>query len=492
MSASSIKLLSFSGPSKILHLTWFAFFLTFLVWFNSAPLMISIRETFNLTDAEVKALLTLNVALTIPARIVVGMLVDKYGPKLIFSLLLASSSIVCFFFAFAQSYEALALSRFLLGFVGAGFVIGIRMISEWYPAKTVGVAEGIYGGWGNFGSAAAAVSVPLIAAWVGGDDGWRWAIASTGAMALIYSFIYYFSVSNTPQGSTYFKPKKSGAMEVTSKGDFILYVVMNIPMFVALGVLAWKLGPSNLGLLTASAVNITYIVLLAIFSYQFWHMWQINKSVFTTPVPKIHRYKFKQVAILNIAYFATFGSEIAVISMLPLFFFDTFSDAGISQAQAGMLAAAYAGMNLVARPVGGLLSDRYGRKTVMMTLMGGLIVGYLILSQINSSWWIPAVVASTMFCAFFVHSGCGAVFAMVPLIKRRMTGQIAGMTGAYGNVGAVIYLTVLSFVSPQVFFMVIAGTGLVVLALLALFMDEPEGHMAEVLPDGTVQMIEVS
>jgi len=462
MSASSIKLLSFSGPSKILHLTWFAFFLTFLVWFNSAPLMISIRETFNLTDAEVKALLTLNVALTIPARIVVGMLVDKYGPKLIFSLLLASSSVVCFFFAFAQSYEALALSRFLLGFVGAGFVIGIRMISEWYPAKTVGVAEGIYGGWGNFGSAGAAVSVPLIAAWVGGDDGWRWAIASTGAMALIYSFIYYFSVSNTPQGSTYFKPKKSGAMEVTSKGDFILYVVMNIPMFVALGVLAWKLGPSNLGLLTASAVNITYIVLLAIFSYQFWHMWQINKSVFTTPVPKIHRYKFKQVAILNIAYFATFGSEIAVISMLPLFFFDTFSDAGISQAQAGMLAAAYAGMNLVARPVGGLLSDRYGRKTVMMTLMGGLIVGYLILSQINSSWWIPAVVASTMFCAFFVHSGCGAVFAMVPLIKRRMTGQIAGMTGAYGNVGAVIYLTVLSFVSPQVFFMVIAGTGLVV------------------------------
>ncbi|RLA13446.1 MAG: MFS transporter [Gammaproteobacteria bacterium] len=492
MSASSIKLLSFSGPSKILHLTWFAFFLTFLVWFNSAPLMISIRETFGLSDAEVKALLTLNVALTIPARIVVGMLVDKYGPKLIFSLLLASSSIVCFFFAFAQSYEALALSRFLLGFVGAGFVIGIRMISEWYPAKTVGVAEGIYGGWGNFGSAGAAMLVPLMAAWFGGDDGWRWSIAATGAMALIYSFIYYFSVSNTPAGSTYFKPKKSGAMEVTSKGDFVLYVAMNIPMFVALGVLSWKLGPQNLGLLSGTAVNIAYASLLAIFSYQLWHMWQINKSVFITSIPEIHRYKFKQVAILNIAYFATFGSEIAVISMLPLFFFDTFSSAGLSQSQAGMLAAGYAGMNLVARPIGGLLSDKFGRKTTMMTLLGGLIVGYLVLSQIDGSWWIPLVVVSTMFCAFFVHSGCGAVFAIVPLIKRRMTGQIAGMTGAYGNVGAVTFLTVLSFVSPQVFFMVIAGTGALVFILLAIFMDEPEGHMAEVMPDGTVQMIEVS
>lgn len=493
MSDSSIKLLSFSGPSKILHLTWFAFFLTFLVWFNSAPLMISIRETFNLSDAEVKTLLTLNVALTIPARIVVGMLVDKYGPKLIFSLLLASSSVVCFFFAFAQSYEALALSRFLLGFVGAGFVIGIRMISEWYPAKTVGVAEGIYGGWGNFGSAGAALSVPLIAAWIGGDDGWRWSIASTGAMALIYSFIYYFSVSNTPQGSTYFKPKKSGAMEVTSKGDFILYAVMNIPMFIALGVLGWKLGPANMAMLSGSALNVVYLALLAIFSYQFWHMWQINKSVFTTPVPEIHQYKFKQVAVLNLAYFATFGSEIAVISMLPLFFFDTFSGVGgMSQTQAGMLAAAYAGMNVIARPIGGLLSDKFGRKKTMLSLLAGLVVGYLVLSQIDSSWWIPTVVLATMGCAFFVHSGCGAVFAIVPLIKRRMTGQIAGMTGAYGNVGAVTYLTVLSFVPPEIFFLVIAGTGLLVFLLLTIFMDEPAGHMTEVMPDGTVQMIEVS
>ncbi|MBV1961715.1 MAG: MFS transporter, partial [Immundisolibacteraceae bacterium] len=236
-----------------------------------------------------------------------------------------------------------------------------------------------------------------------------------------------------------------------------------------------------------------YLALLAIFSYQFWHMWQINKSVFTTPVPEIHQYKFKQVAVLNLAYFATFGSEIAVISMLPLFFFDTFSGVGgMSQTQAGMLAAAYAGMNVIARPIGGLLSDKFGRKKTMLSLLAGLVVGYLVLSQIDSSWWIPTVVLATMGCAFFVHSGCGAVFAIVPLIKRRMTGQIAGMTGAYGNVGAVTYLTVLSFVPPEIFFLVIAGTGLLVFLLLTIFMDEPAGHMTEVMPDGTVQMIEVS
>ncbi|MDH5602225.1 MAG: MFS transporter, partial [Gammaproteobacteria bacterium] len=121
----------------------------------------------------------------------------------------------------------------------------------------------------------------------------------------------------------------------------------------------------------------------------------------------------------------------------------------------------------------------------------GLTVGYFILSNITSGWPIALAVAATMACSFFVQAGEGAVFAMVPLVKRRMTGQVAGMAGAYGNVGAVTFLTVLSFVSPQIFFITIAGAALVTIVAVALLLEEPKGHMAEVLPDGTVQMIEV-
>ncbi len=56
-----------------------------MVWFNHAPLMPIIREVFNLTSQEVSVLLMLNVALTIPARIIVGMMVDNYGPRKMFS-----------------------------------------------------------------------------------------------------------------------------------------------------------------------------------------------------------------------------------------------------------------------------------------------------------------------------------------------------------------------------------------------------------------------
>ncbi|MBA1446496.1 MAG: NarK family nitrate/nitrite MFS transporter [Chromatiales bacterium] len=488
MSENKLGLLSFTGKIKTLHLTWFAFFLTFLVWFNHAPLMASIQETFNLSMQEVKALLIINVALTIPARIIIGMLVDRFGPRVTFSTLLFLSSFICFFFAIADSYTALLASRFALGFVGAGFVIGIRMIGEWFPAKQVGVAEGIYGGWGNFGSAAAAMSLPTAALMFGGDDGWRYAVASTGVITLVYSFIYYKLARNTPKGSTYFKPKKTGAMEVTSKGDFFFYLVMNIPMYAALAVLTWKLGPDNLKILGATAASAIYIGLAVLYAYQTSQVWRINKHVFKEEVPEIHRYKFKQVAILDLAYFVTFGSELAVVSMLPLFFKDTFD---LSIVQAGLLASGFAFMNLVARPSGGLFSDKFGRRKMLSLLIAGLAVGYFILAQITSGWPLALAVIATMACSFFVQAGEGAVFAMVPLVKRRMTGQVAGMAGAYGNVGAVTFLTVFSFVSPQIFFLVIAGAAIVCLVAVQ-FLDEPEGHTAEVMEDGSVQMIEVS
>jgi NNP family nitrate/nitrite transporter-like MFS transporter len=489
MPIPKLNLLSLQGNVRILHLTWFAFFLSFYVWFNHAPLMASIREALDLTDQQVKTLLILNVALTIPARIVIGILVDAFGPRRMYSLLLFISSFLCFGFAFADGFEKIALMRFLLGFVGAGFVIGIRMIGEWFPAKQVGVAEGIYGGWGNFGSAAAAMTLPTVALMFGGESGWRYALAFTGVISLVYSVIYFFSVSDTPKGSTYFKPKKAGAMEVSSKGDFVLYLVMNIPLYAALGVLAWKLGPANLKMLSPSVTHVIYAVLAGVYGFQAIRIYQINRRVFIAPVPEIDRYRFKQVAVLDLAYLVTFGSELAVVSMLPLFFMDTFE---LSLVEAGMLASGYAFMNLVARPAGGLISDKFGRKRTLTVLLIGLAAGYFLMGQITAGWPVILAVGVTMLCSFFVQSGEGAVFAIVPLVKRRLTGQVAGMAGAYGNVGAVSFLTVLSFVSPQLFFITIAASAVVALAAVVFFLQEPEGQMAEVFPDGTVQLIDVT
>lgn len=486
MTELKLNLFSFSGKTRVLNLTWFAFFLTFLVWFNHAPLLIAIKDSMGLSDQQIKMLLILNVALTIPARIIIGMLVDVFGPRLIYSFLLFISSLLCFFFAIADTFEMLALARFLMGFAGAGFVIGIRIVSEWFPAKQVGLAEGIYKGLGNVGSAAAAVSLPALALAFGGDDGWRYATGLTGVLTLVYSVIYYFSVSDTPAGSTYFKPNKIGGLEVTSKKDFIYYLLLNIPMYAALALLTWKV--SVLGLLDVRAVYTIYVVLACTYIFQCIQIYKVNSDVFKKVIPEMHRYKFKQVSILSLAYAVTFGSELAVVSMLPLFFLETFS---IPVVTAGLLAACFAGMDVISCPSGGWLSDRFGRKKTLIILLSALAVGFALMSQINSEWPVLLAVIVMMASSFFVGSGAGGVFAVVPLIRRRLTGQIAGVVGAYGNIGAVLFLTVLSFVSAQVFFMVIAGA-VAATIFAVMFLEEPEGHMVEVLPDGTVQMIKVT
>ena len=131
-----------------------------------------------------------------------------------------------------------------------------------------------------------------------------------------------------------------------------------------------------------------------------------------------------------------------------------------------------------------------GRRKSLMFLIAGLAVGYFILANIDSGWPIAIAVLATMLCSFFVQAGEGAVFAIVPLVKRRMTGQIAGMVGAYGNVGGVVYLSVLSAVDYSTFFLVIGASALIGF-IACWFLEEPSGQMAEVMPDGSVHMIDV-
>ena len=485
----TLRLFSREPKIKVLHLSWLAFFITFLVWFNHAPLMASIRDTFALSKEQVAALLILNIALTIPARIAVGILVDKLGPRLMYSLLLAVSGALCLVFAFATSFEVLAISRFLLGMVGAGFVVGIRMIAEWFPAKETGYAQGLYAGLGNFGSAIAAITLPTLAAVYGGPEGWRYAIAITGVIAIVYGVIYYLTVTDTPKGATYFKPKKAGAMEVTSRSDFVLYCLMQAPLMLALGVLAWKLGPGQLKLIAQPTVLIVYAALATLYALQIADTVRINRAIFQKPVAEMYRYRFAQVAVLDIAYMITFGSELTVVSILPLLFKDTF---GLSLPVAGFLGASFGMTTFFARPAGGWLSDRYGRRFILVMCLAGTALGYTAMSFMGTGTGIAYAVAATFICSLFVNAGNGAVYAMLPMIKRRLTGQIAGMVGAFGNVGGVLFLTVYSAVSVQTFFLVAAAAAAAGVLLTFLFVDEPKGQIAEEMPDGSIAMIDVT
>jgi len=173
---------------------------------------------------------------------------------------------------------------------------------------------------------------------------------------------------------------------------------------------------------------------------------------------------------------------------LPLYFINTF---GVSVAIAGAMASSFMVMNLIARPGGGYISDKVGRKPALLITVIGSGIGYWGMSHFDSSWTIAGTMAVVVFCSFFVQAGAGATFGVVPTIKRRLTGQIAGLTGAYGNIGAASYLLVYSLTDATTFFTVIAITCAVVAVLLILLLEEPKGQIAEIMPDGSVQLIDI-
>ncbi|MGK0411667.1 MAG: NNP family nitrate/nitrite transporter-like MFS transporter, partial [Shewanella psychromarinicola] len=104
MSTEKFNLFNFTGKMKTLHMSWIAFFITFFVWFNHAPLLMAIANSLGLDSSQIKTLLILNVALTIPARVIIGMLTDRYGPRIVYSALLVVCSIPCFMFALADNF----------------------------------------------------------------------------------------------------------------------------------------------------------------------------------------------------------------------------------------------------------------------------------------------------------------------------------------------------------------------------------------------------
>ena len=488
-------LLSFKGPFRILNLSWFAFFLTFIVWFNYAPFSTTVQQDLGLSIGQARIISLCNLALTIPASIIIGMLLDRFGPRITFSSILIYAAFPTLAFACAQDFNQLVLSRLAMGIVGSGFVVGIRLVTEWFPPEEIGFAQGIYAGWGNFGSFAAEAVLPSIAAATAflsvGESNWRLTIALTGIAAAIFGVIFYCNVQDTPPGKVYQRPARNGAMEVTSAQSFWALLLANIPLFGALALIVWRLQKANF--LTTNIMYGIWAGLIALYLIQAYKTWEVNREVVTgqKDYPTEKRYQISQVFVLQLAYAVTFGSEIAVVSMLPEFFENTFN---LNQTIAGPIAAMFPLMNLISRPTGGLISDKIGsRKWTLTFLVAGVALGYLILSQITSNWPLPVVVITIMLCAFFVFGAAGATFGIVSLIKREVTGQIAGNVGAYGSVGAVTYATFYSFLPQEIagnhtFFQVLGTAAAIVCCLCVLILKEPKTSESEELADTAIMV----
>ncbi|MEX0607286.1 MAG: MFS transporter, partial [Halofilum sp. (in: g-proteobacteria)] len=158
----------------------------------------------------------------------------------------------------------------------------------------------------------------------------------------------------------------------------------------------------------------------------------------------LHVCKDKRVWAMFVVYGACFGVELTLYNFAALYFHDSF---GLGLATAGFIAFLFGFMNIFARTLGGIASDRFARigglrgrvRWLFLALLGeGLMM--MLFSQMTV---LPLAIAAMVVFSIFVMMAEGATFGLVPFMDKKRLGAVAGIVGAGGNMGAVIWSSTL-------------------------------------------------
>jgi NNP family nitrate/nitrite transporter-like MFS transporter len=146
-----------------------------------------------------------------------------------------------------------------------------------------------------------------------------------------------------------------------------------------------------------------------------------------------------RVWALALLYGASFGIELTIDNIAALYFTDNFH---LSLTTAGVVAGSFGTMNLFARALGGIVSDRCNRRWGLrgrVWLLGCTICAEgLAMTLFSQMHWLPLAIGAMMLTGLFVKMSNGANYAVVPFVNQRALGAVAGIVGAGGNLGAVL------------------------------------------------------
>jgi len=374
---SKLNIFSAKGiQMRTFHITWVTFFFCFFGWFGVAPLMPLIREQLHLSKDQIGNIIIASVSATIIARLIIGKLCDTLGPRLSYTILLAVGAIPVMCIGLSNSYESFLLFRFIIGIIGASFVITQFHTSMMFAPNVVGTANAVTGGWGNLGGGVTNLVMPLIAAgfaglgFVSAADSWRLAMVVPGVILLIMAFIYYRYTKDTPAGN--FKELERTNVKA-KKGSF------------------------------AAALK----------DYRTW--------------------------VLALAYAACFGIEITVDNVAATFFTDQFGASMImAGAMASIFGGMNIFARALGGYVSDKVGKSYGLRGKGLLLGGLLLLEGIGISLFAQSQTLGLAIAAMLFFALFLKMANGGTYGIVPFINKDSIGTVSGIVGAGGNIGAML------------------------------------------------------
>lgn len=161
-----------------------------------------------------------------------------------------------------------------------------------------------------------------------------------------------------------------------------------------------------------------------------------------------------QTASVAACYFCSFGAELAINSILGAYYLKNFPKLG--QTGTGRWAAMFGLLNVVFRPLGGMISDAIYKKThtvwhkkIWLHTLAIITGGFLIAIGVTNSHSHATMFGLVAGMAFFLEAGNGANFALVPHIHPFANGIISGVTGASGNLGGIVFAIIFRYMGKD-------------------------------------------
>lgn len=184
----------------------------FMVWVLLGPLAPDIAKDLGLSAAQKGLMVAVPTLAGAILRLVVGLLVDRIGPKRTGALtqLVVIGGLFSAWLLGVNSFAGTLMFGVILGFAGASFAVALPLASRWYPPEHQGKAMGI-AGMGNSGTVFAALFAPTLAKLFG----WN-AVLGLACIPLTIVFLAYLVLAkdapNAPPAKplvAYLEPLKS-------------------------------------------------------------------------------------------------------------------------------------------------------------------------------------------------------------------------------------------------------------------------------------------
>ncbi|KAI9641005.1 hypothetical protein NHQ30_010432 [Ciborinia camelliae] len=469
--ARSVPVLNpFDKYGRVFFFSWWGFLIAFWSWYAFPPLLsLTIKKDLHLTQNEIANSNIIALVATLLVRLVAGPCCDRFGPKVTFAGCLLLGAIPTALAGTVTNATGLMVLRFFIGILGGSFVPCQAWTTGFFDKNIVGTANSLTGGWGNAGGGITYFVMPAIVDSLMLNQGLTAHVAWRVSFIVPFILITTTAISmliicpDTPTGKW---SQRHLAIQQNLQAHGI-NTHSNKLVSIPGSITDRKLDEPNTPNDPTPSLNFIFGN-----EKRLEEEAQIASAKHSTGNPYTHEISLAPQEMLTIArgeviqnhsfhdtlriiftaqtllvascYFCSFGAELAINSILGSYYLENFSQ--LRETGTGRWAAMFGLLNIMFRPLGGILSDLLYLKTqtvwakkIWMHALALCTGAFLIAIGLTDSHDHATMFGLVAGMGLFLEAGNGANFSLVPHIHPFANGIISGVVGASGNLGGIVF-----------------------------------------------------